>query len=373
MLNNKIGIIEKNFSAIEDNKNYIDLINQYTRKELKEEDVYIFPITLCNNDIDRDLEMFSLDSLKKLSEMYVGKTGISDHNPTTQNQVARIFKTSVDPVAGKKTKTGEDWYNLNAMAYILRTEKNSDIIEEIDGGIKKEVSVGCSIGKGTCSICGKDYYKDVDCSHRKGIDYEGKTCYVRLDDPTDAYEFSFVAVPAQPEAGVQKAYDKFKKDKEEKALAYEEFLKDYNVDEKKFSEIVDKDGNQIPAEVFKTCVDAYRAVNPEKKDNESELVSKIAALESERDSFKSKAECYDKIIDDAILETIKEGIRAKGEGFNQDKWTKILKSFDYSEILDQKEEWHGEAEKQLNAGQRISEPYGTSSKVKSIDERKYNF
>jgi hypothetical protein len=32
-----------------------------------------------------------------------------------------------------------------------------------------------------------------------------KTCHVILDDVTDAYEFSLVAVPAQPRAGVTKA------------------------------------------------------------------------------------------------------------------------------------------------------------------------
>lgn len=372
-MNNKVGVIEKNFYPIGNDVNYMDLINQYTRKELKEDDVYIFPITLCNNDIDRDGEMFTFESLKTLSEMYVGKTGISDHSPTTKNQVARIFKTSVDPVIGKKTKAGEDWYNLNAMAYILKSSKNSDIISEIDGGIKKEVSVGCAIGKSVCSICGKDYYNDADCSHRKGMNYEGKNCYVKLENPIDAYEFSFVAVPAQPEAGVQKAYDKFKKDKEEKSLAYKDFLKDYNIDEEKFNKILDSEGNQISAETFKLCADAYKEMNPVKEFDTSEFTTKIANLENERDSFKEKAANYDKIVDNAISDAIKEGIRAKGDSFDEERWNKILKSLDYKEILGQKEEWHGEAEKQLNAGRRVSEPYGYSATVKSIEDGKYNF
>lgn len=372
-MNNKIGFVEKEFIPIGNNTNYMDLINQYTRKELSEEDVYIFPIALCNNDIDRDFEMFSVDSLRSLSKLYIGKTGILDHDAKSKNQVARIFKTSVDSVLGKKTKTGDDFYNLNAMAYILKSEKNSDIISEIDGGIKKEVSVGCSIGKSVCSICGKDYYKDVDCSHRKGIDYDGKTCYVILDDPTDAYEFSFVAVPAQPEAGVQKAYDKLRKDKDEKVLEYKEFLKDYNIDEEKFTKIVDNEGKQISAETFKSCVDAYKEMNPIEKIDTSEFTNKIADLENERDSFKEKASNYDKIVNDAISDAIKEGIRAKGDSFDEERWNKILKSFDYKEILGQKEEWHGEAEKQLNAGRRVSEPYGYSATVKSIEDGKYNF
>ena len=44
------------------------------------------------------------------------------------------------------------------------------------------------------------------CEHRKGKVYGGKTCCAVLCDPVDAYEFSFVAVPAQREAGVMKAF-----------------------------------------------------------------------------------------------------------------------------------------------------------------------
>ena len=57
----------------------------------------------------------------------------------------------------------------------------------------------------TCSICEVDNTKTY-CEHRAGEEYDGKTCYKALDDPKDAYEISFVAVPAQPEAGVTKDY-----------------------------------------------------------------------------------------------------------------------------------------------------------------------
>ena len=36
--------------------------------------------------------------------------------------------------------------------------------------------------------------------------YVGNPCYVILDDVTDAYEWSFVAVPAQINAGVTKRF-----------------------------------------------------------------------------------------------------------------------------------------------------------------------
>ena len=84
---------------------------------------------------------------------------------------------------------------------MLRTEKNAELIREIEGGIKKEVSVGCSVANTVCSVCGLPY---GSCEHRKGMVYDGKACIAVLCDPVDAYEFSFVAVPAQKEAGVMK-------------------------------------------------------------------------------------------------------------------------------------------------------------------------
>ena len=48
--------------------------------------------------------------------------------------------------------------------------------------------------------------KHGKCRHRKGQAYDGKSCHAILDEPADAYEWSFVAVPAQRGAGVTKSF-----------------------------------------------------------------------------------------------------------------------------------------------------------------------
>ena len=53
------------------------------------------------------------------------------------------------------------------------------------------------MGRSVCSICGSDY---GSCGHRKGESYDGQVCCAILQEPMDAYEFSFVAVPAQKKA-----------------------------------------------------------------------------------------------------------------------------------------------------------------------------
>lgn len=181
----------------------MELINGYARRELKSDEVYTFSVILCDNDIDRDGERFTEKALNELSKLFVGKTGIFDHNPTAENQAARIFSTEVVCDSSRKNALGEAYCYLEAKAYMLRNEKNANLIDEIDGGIKKEVSVGCSMKSKTCSICGSQRGL---CTHRAGVEYDGKICYFELDEPTDAYEWSFVAVPAQKNAGVIKAY-----------------------------------------------------------------------------------------------------------------------------------------------------------------------
>jgi hypothetical protein len=183
----------------------LELINTYTRSPLKEEDVYTFTVTLCDNEIDRDFECFSIESLEKLKELFVGKTGISDHSMRSKDQAARIFYCYIESDPARKTSKGEIYTALKARAYTLRTESTKALIDEIDGGIKKEVSIGCAVSKITCNICGKDM-KTHSCSHVKGRKYKGALCHGILTEPTDAYEWSFVAVPAQRNAGVTKAF-----------------------------------------------------------------------------------------------------------------------------------------------------------------------
>ncbi len=182
----------------------MELINRLARRELTEDEVYVFPVKLCDNCTDRDGERFSIAALEKLAELFVGKTGIFDHDPKGANQTARIFTAEVTREPERMTGSGEVYTAVTAKAYMMRTASNADLIAEIDGGIKKEVSVSCAVRRKVCSLCGADM-KHSPCSHVKGMYYGGKRCEIILDGVTDAYEWSFVAVPAQPEAGITKS------------------------------------------------------------------------------------------------------------------------------------------------------------------------
>jgi len=179
----------------------MELINQYTRTKLAAEDVYVFQSVLCDNEIDRDGERFSTAALETMKELFLGKTGLFDHSGKSGDQVMRVFDTAVTHSPERTTGAGEPYAALTAKVYLLRGGETAALIREIDGGIKKEVSVSCAVKRVTCSVCGEAMQR---CGHKKGELYEGKLCYAQLDEPTDAYEFSFVAIPAQPGAGVIK-------------------------------------------------------------------------------------------------------------------------------------------------------------------------
>ena len=187
------------------NKDTLDKINRFTRRQLTEDEVYTFDVILCDNDIDRDCERFSDEALGELKERFIGRTGIFDHDPSTSNQTARIFDTEVIEDSSRTSKAGIPYKYLKASAYLVRTASNSELIAEIDGGIKKEVSISCSAAKKVCSVCGCDKSAG-GCSHIKGKLYGGKLCHTVISGITDAYEWSFVAVPAQVNAGVTKRY-----------------------------------------------------------------------------------------------------------------------------------------------------------------------
>ena len=172
----------------------LEAINAQAKAKLTADQVYVFSLRLCDDGIDRDFERFDTAALPGLAKLFIGKTGIVDHKWSTDAQVARIFAAEVVKEEGVSY--------IKAWAYIRKGGHADEVIADIEAGIKKEVSVGCAMGRAVCSICGSDY---GTCGHQKGQNYDGQVCCAILQEPMDAYEFSFVAVPAQRSAGVMKA------------------------------------------------------------------------------------------------------------------------------------------------------------------------
>lgn len=179
----------------------LELINRFSRKKLEAEQVYTFTVRLCDNEVDRDGERFAPQTLDDLAQLFVGKSGIFDHQWSAAGQTARIYRAQVEEEPGTLTSAGDGYRYVKAWAYMLRTKGNEELIAQLEGGILREVSVGCAVERAVCSVCGKSA---GSCEHRKGEVYNGKMCFTSLEGAADAFEWSFVAVPAQPRAGVMK-------------------------------------------------------------------------------------------------------------------------------------------------------------------------
>ncbi len=126
----------------------LELINTWSKKPLTAQEVYVFSVRLCDNEVDRDHERFPKETLEAMAPMFLGKSGIFDHNWSARNQAARIFSAQVIQEPERVTQAGDPSCLPKARAYMVRTDDNRGLIAEIDGGIKKEVSVGCGASAG---------------------------------------------------------------------------------------------------------------------------------------------------------------------------------------------------------------------------------
>ncbi len=188
-------------SAVSDSD--LAAINRFSLRELAADEVFSFTVVLCGTAVDRTFDRFNDRSLEDMAALYIGKTVIKDHSRRADGQIARIYATEL-------TEPDESGYRqLKAKCYMVRTESNTDLIREIEGGIKREGSVSFTPKSYVCGICGADNL-EAFCPHWPGATYKKDgvetVCVFTIDGVADCYEFSLVAVPAQPEAGVCKAY-----------------------------------------------------------------------------------------------------------------------------------------------------------------------
>lgn len=76
-----------------------------------------------------------------------------------------------------------------------------EVIQSIEDGSLRDVSVGIGWEVSECSICGESYFSRK-CEHWAGREYDGKLCYIIAKPPGDQFELSGVFAGAYPTAEV---------------------------------------------------------------------------------------------------------------------------------------------------------------------------
>ncbi len=205
------SLINKSMAGDSDLK----LINEHTINPLSVEDVFVFKVKLCDNDMDRVFDKMTDKFLNNFAEKAKSLTGITNHDWDADGQMSRLYDTEVVEEDGVTNKLGEPYKYVLGKAYTLT--KFKDYIDKISSGLLKETSVSFKSTSEVCSICGKPTHKGPDniavCDegHTMGETYDGKIAYNSLEDVDDVFEWSLVAVPCQRESGViNKSCDGFK-------------------------------------------------------------------------------------------------------------------------------------------------------------------
>ena len=215
------GIVEMtaNISSLKLSDEELAKINKQTLSVVTADDVFVFKAMIADNEQDdRNYMPFTTKALQDLKSLYVGKTFVFDHKGSAEKQIARVYDTEI-VTSEDKTELGENHAELIAKIYMIKTASNADLIKDIAGGIHKEISTSTVPSKLICNICGVDNTKEF-CNHWNGrkylVDSKEKICKLIIDGCKEAYELSFVVVPAQPRAGIVKTFEKmFEKPKNE--------------------------------------------------------------------------------------------------------------------------------------------------------------
>ena len=116
-------------------------INRLTRRELMADEVYTFAVRLCDNDIDRDGERFADETLTELGQLFVGVSGVFDHQWTAKGQNARIYRTEVVKEPALCTADGRPYAWLKGWAYMVRTQDEEDALFAESARLRREQGI----------------------------------------------------------------------------------------------------------------------------------------------------------------------------------------------------------------------------------------
>lgn len=167
-------------------------INKQALGELQAEDVAVFRMDLCNDQIDRHISRFPVEELRKISdELIVGKPLMELHDmpgPFSRGSqpVGKFFRSQVVEENGT--------VSVRPDVFLLRGHGEDDIIAKIEAGILAGTSISFALDRPECSSCGCDIR---ECAHWPGDEVDGELCHVILREVSDVFEGSIVPLGSQ--------------------------------------------------------------------------------------------------------------------------------------------------------------------------------
>ena len=176
------------------NREQLEKINRFTRSELTEDDVYVFPNMMIDNAVTSYHTIVHENLLRKFSADVRRGVGLLLSHDSNKLPIGRSFDATL--IEDWDETTGETLKSLYGDFYIAlgrNTESGmttDDIANGIDTGTIFDTSIGFSAKSMKCSICGEDV-RTWNCPHFPGRDYivenedgvgETLTCYVIIGE-----------------------------------------------------------------------------------------------------------------------------------------------------------------------------------------------
>lgn len=170
-------------------------IQRFALTELKAEDLAVFRMNLCNDQIDRHASRFPEKELQTINRMIVGKPTMVNHDMGLLPR-GRFFdsRMSKGPTGTQSISTSRDALFVQPSTYMLREPENASFIRNIEAGIYSGTSIGFAFDNPECSVCNCDLRA---CAHWPGEEYDGEMCHYIMHDVLDVFEGSIVPLGSQ--------------------------------------------------------------------------------------------------------------------------------------------------------------------------------
>lgn len=175
--------------------------------KINPDDFLFCRVRACSADEpNRNGDAFPYDELKRSYHTFIGKGVYQDHNTGSIDNMRGIILDAVWREADEAVDGGKAWVEL-----LLAVDKSYvDLCRKIKNGSLTDVSMGCTVKYGECSVCGNicrgetnNWGEIIDmCDHirfHKGEVYNGKRVYEKCYD-VEFIEISAVTDGADPQA-----------------------------------------------------------------------------------------------------------------------------------------------------------------------------
>jgi hypothetical protein len=170
----------------EESGNCMTAVNRFALRPLSEEEVAVFTLDLCNNQVDRHYSRFPEEELERVNALTPGRPLMERHDLAGTLPRGTFFRS--------RLHRENDRVSVRPDVYVLRSGANRDFILNIEGGVYRETSIGFSFRRPECSICGRDLRA---CTHVPGRSYGGKVCHFIMRGVIDVIEGSVVPAGSQ--------------------------------------------------------------------------------------------------------------------------------------------------------------------------------